>query len=334
MSLTLAGGETATLTYGDTSQGGPGATATPTSGAQSWNMQEASTSTSTLTSLSSSPQVSVVSADGSGSLTASRTLVSAGQTNTTTTFTYTAAAGGTSGGTVKLVVPSGWSAPSVNPANGGYTTASTGTVSISSRTISITNVTLVGGGQLTIVFGSRTGGGAGAKAPAAVGQQAWNGSEQSIGAGAAVALVSSPRITVLAPDGSGTMTPSVTSVVHSAPHQTIVLTYTTATGGTSKGTVTVAVPVGWSAPSLTSTAPGYVRTSRGSVSVSSRTISVGGLNLTAGTHFTITYGVKAAGGPGATASTATGAQTWTTRERSWTGGALKLLGPQPTITVN
>ena len=41
-------------------------------------------------------------------------------------FTVTAAAGGMSGGTVTLVVPAGWSAPSVTGSAAGYTTASVG----------------------------------------------------------------------------------------------------------------------------------------------------------------------------------------------------------------
>ena len=55
--------------------------------------------------------------------------MSASQTGRTITFTYTAATGGINNGSVTLVVPAGWSAPSTTGANAGYTTASSGTVS-------------------------------------------------------------------------------------------------------------------------------------------------------------------------------------------------------------
>jgi hypothetical protein len=330
--LNLNGGDTVTLTYGDKSQGGPGAAAIPSAGPQTWSAKEASTSGGTLTALASSPKIRVASADGSGKLSTQRTVVSALQTGTTTAFTYTAAPGGTVLGTVKLVVPNGWSAPSTAPLTAGYTTSSSGTLTISSRTIFVTGVTLSSGAQLTITYGARTGGGPGATAPGVVGTETWTAGERSTTSGTLTALPSL-HITVLAHDGSGTMKALPTSVVHSTQHHTLAFTYTAVAGGTSKGTVTLVVPPGWSPPSLTSTAPGYVRTSQGTLSVTNRSIAVGGLDLAAASHFTITYGVKTAGGPGATAPTATGAQEWATRERSWPGGVLRLLASSPSITV-
>src|SRR5207247_8443213 len=111
-SLTLAGGATMTVTYGATSGGGPGATASATTGAQTWQAQQKSRSTGTLTNLGSSPSITVYAADGSGTLTSGTSVVSASQTGRTITFTYAAAAGGMSNGAVTAVVPSGWTAPS------------------------------------------------------------------------------------------------------------------------------------------------------------------------------------------------------------------------------
>src|SRR2546430_9609724 len=54
---------------------------------------------------------------------------------------YTAAAGGISNGSVTLVVPSGWSAPSTTGSNAGYATASSGTVSVSAQTITVSSLT-------------------------------------------------------------------------------------------------------------------------------------------------------------------------------------------------
>ena len=125
-SLTIAGGSTFTITYGDTGGGGPGATATSSTGAQTWQAQEKSTSAGSLANLGSSPSITVYAADGSGTLTTPTTNVSASQTGRTITFTYTAATGGINNGSVTLVVPAGWSAPSTTGANAGYSTSSAG----------------------------------------------------------------------------------------------------------------------------------------------------------------------------------------------------------------
>src|SRR5207244_903069 len=141
-SLTLGGGATFTITYGSTAGGGPGATATSTTGAQTWQAQEKSTSGGSLANLGSSPSVTVYAADGSGTLTTPTSVVSASQTGRTITFTYTAATGGISNGTVTLVVPAGWTAPSTTGANAGYTTASSGTVHVSRQPITVSRLTL------------------------------------------------------------------------------------------------------------------------------------------------------------------------------------------------
>src|SRR6185436_1236516 len=153
-SVTLAAGNTFTITYGDTGGGGPGATATSSTGAQTWQAQEKSTSAGSLTNLGASPSITVNAADGSGTLTTPTTNVSASQTGRTITFTYTAPTGGISNGSVTLVVPSGWSAPSTTGANAGYTTASSGTVSVAAQTITVASLTLAGGSTFTITYGS------------------------------------------------------------------------------------------------------------------------------------------------------------------------------------
>src|SRR5439155_8768233 len=140
------------ITYGATSSGGPGATATSSTGAQTWQVQEKSTSAGSLTNIASSPSITVYAADGSGTLTTGTRVVSASQTGRTITFTYTVATGGISNGSVTLVVPSGWSAPSTTGSNAGYTTASSGTVSVSSQTITVSSLTIAGGSTLTITY--------------------------------------------------------------------------------------------------------------------------------------------------------------------------------------
>jgi hypothetical protein len=151
-SLTLGGGSTFTIVYGNTGSGGPGATATSSTGAQTWQAQEKSTSAGSLTNLGSSPSVTVNAADGSGTLTTPTSSVPFASTGNSLTFTYTAATGGINSGSVTLVVPAGWNAPSTTGANGGYSTSSAGTLTVSGQTITVSSLTLAGGNTFTITL--------------------------------------------------------------------------------------------------------------------------------------------------------------------------------------
>src|SRR4029079_2008661 len=84
--VTLAGGGTFTIVYGSTASSGPGATATASTGAQTWPAQQKWTSGGTLTNLAASPSITVVAANGSGTLTTPTTSVLASSTGNTITF--------------------------------------------------------------------------------------------------------------------------------------------------------------------------------------------------------------------------------------------------------
>ena len=108
-----------TIVYGNTSGGGPGATAGTTAGANSFQTQERSTAGGVLANIAASPATNVYAADGSGTMTTPTANVVNGSSNTIV-FTYKAsAAGGISNGTVTLTVPAGWPAPTA-----GNTTSS------------------------------------------------------------------------------------------------------------------------------------------------------------------------------------------------------------------
>ena len=331
--MTLAAGNTFTITYGDTGSGGPGATANSSTGAQTWQAQEKSTSAGSLTNLGASPSITVNAADGSGTLTTPTTNVSASQTGRTITFTYTAPTGGISNGSVTLVVPAGWSAPSTTGSNAGYTTASSGTVSVASQTITVSSLTLAAGNTSTITYGDTGSGGPGATATSSTGAQTWQAQEKSTSAGSLTNLGASPSITVNAADGSGTLTTPTTNVAAGQTGRTITFTYTAATGGINNGSVTLVVPAGWSAPSTTGANAGYSTSSAGTLAVAGQTITVSSLTLAAGNTFTIVYGSTGSGGPGATATSSTGAQTWQAQEKSTSAGSLANLGASPSITV-
>jgi subtilisin family serine protease len=274
-----------------------------------------------------------VTPDPLGKLVPAPTQARASSTGNALTFTYTAATA-LSGGTLSLTVPAGWSAPSTTPADPGFTTASQGSRSISGRTITVSGLTLAKGQTFTVVFGSKASGGPGATAPPSGGDQTWPASVRVASTEPLVSLVAPPVVRVLSPDGSGTTTSSPTSVPHGATGKTITFTYTAAPGGLSGGTVTLEVPTGWSAPSTTGTSPGFTKTSAGTLSISSRTVTVSGLNLSSGQKVVFTYGAKTSGGPGATAPSTTGAQTWTAAERSSSGGTLANLASPPSINIS
>ncbi len=136
-----------------------------------------------------------------------------------------------------------------------------------------------------------------------------------------------------AANGTGTMTTKTTSVTYGSTAHTITFTYTAATGGVSGGGVHLTVPAGWSAPSTTGTSAGYTTASTGTVSVDGQTIVVLGVTLAAGATLSINYGARSAKGPGATATTSVGAVTWTTTEKSTSGGAETTIAKSPVITV-
>ncbi len=139
---------------------------------------------------------SAASANGTGTMTTKTTSVPYGSTGHVITFTYTAATGGVSGGGVHLTVPTGWSAPSTTGTSAGYTTASTGTVSVDGQTIVVLGVTLVAGATLTINYGAKAAKGPGATATTSVGAATWIATEKSTSGGTETTLAKSPVITV------------------------------------------------------------------------------------------------------------------------------------------
>ena len=121
-----------TVTYGDTSDGGPGATAPSTAGTDTFNASETNAETGgTYTPLTDgSPSVDVTSVDGEGTITAATSSYLAG-TAASDTFTYTAGADGVIDSSLELTVPTGWTTPSVSSGQAGYTSTDCGSASVS-----------------------------------------------------------------------------------------------------------------------------------------------------------------------------------------------------------
>jgi fibronectin-binding autotransporter adhesin len=148
-------------------------------------------------------------------------------------------------------------------------------------------------------------------------------------------LTAGATLTVLSNDGSGVLASNVANVANGSTGNTIVLTYTAATGGLSGGEVDVAVPAGWTAP-RSSNAVGCTTVSAGSLSFSGQTVRVNALTLAAGGTLTVTYGAQSGGacaaGDGATATTTAGPATWQGQEKSTAGGTLASI-TSPSINV-
>src|SRR5204862_57798 len=245
-----------------------------------WQEAEESRVTGALTRLATgSPRITVNAADGAGTIAGSISVVSASQTGRTITFTYTAPAGGISSGAVTVAVPAGWSAPSTTSNAAGYSTSSTGTLTVSGSTITVSSLTLAAGNTFTITYGDTGSGGPGATANSSTGAQTWTTQGKSTSNGSLTNIASQPSITVYAADGSGTMVSGTSNVPVGSTGSTITFTYTSPAGGISSGSVTVAIPSGWSAPSTTGSAPGYSTPSAGTLTVSGSTITVSSLTL-------------------------------------------------------
>jgi hypothetical protein len=129
------------------------------------------------------------------------------------------------------------------------------------------------------------------------------------------------------------MTAETDVVSAGSAHVTIAFIYTLA-AGMSNGEIRISVPAGWTAPGG-STSGGYVRSSRGfsGVSPGTRDLTITGVTGAPGDTVTIWYGDKSGGGPGATAPTSYGPQTWTAQQKSNNFGSVTALASSPVITV-
>lgn len=288
-------------------------------GAEAWNLREQSGAGGKLKPVASPPAVDVLSPDGSGRMSVNAMTVPNGAKGVSLTFNYVAGKGGVRGGTLSLVVPPGWSAPTTKPKSPGYVSVRGVKLTVAGRIVTVPLKKLEPGATLAITY-------AGAMAPKGlVGEQNWVALEQSTHAGKPKPLAQPAQVTVLSPDGSGTLTRASGPVTAGSQGNTVVWTYAAALGGLSNGTLELTVPAGWSAPSTNPKDPGYVTTSPGTVTVSGRTITVTGLTLPGGGLVTVTYGSRAGGGPGAAAPSSQTGAAWPAAERSSLAGITRTL---------
>ncbi len=344
--LTLAAAATITVTYGS----GGGANlplAGTTAGANTISAVKHSTTGigSAVATTSQPASINVYDANNAGAIaqTAGPSNVANGVVvGSAITWTFTAGAGGMSGGSLGITVPAGWTAPRTT-AGAGFVAVSTGTLAVAGQQIQVTGLTLAAAATITVTYGS----GGGANLPLAgttAGANTISAVKHSTtGIGSAVATTSQPAsINVYDADGSGAIGVSPTSAVAGSTGNTLTFTYTAAAGGISGGTVELTVPAGWTAPqTASSTSAGYTTASGGSGtnaiawSGGTRKLTISDVTLSAAGTLTVIYGANAGSGGGATAPTSTGAAaTWTTQQKSTSGGTLTNLAASPSVTIN
>ncbi len=124
------------------------------------------------------------------------------------------------------------------------------------------------------------------------------------------------------------------AVANGSGGHTISFRYTAADGGMANGAVTVEVPAGWSAPSLTGKRPRLRDRQQRGLRLARRPQDRRlGPQSPRRRRSADPYGSTTLGGPGATAPTVGGTQVWQGQERSNSSGTLHDLGASPTITV-
>ncbi len=212
---------------------------------------------------------------GVGSAVISPTYVAAGTTGNTMTITFTNGSDTWGSGTLKIIIPDGWSAPSLSGTNPGYYTVSViggsyaGTM-VNGQEIIIYVNNLQEDGTITVVYGSKSSGGPGATSQSGTGTAVFKVENNPVGTNT-YEIAGSPQVEVVQPTPTPTLTrtstwtPSVTPTLTATP--TITITNTPETGegvavilpssvmaGGTNNTLIIEYTAG---PSNWATSPGY-----------------------------------------------------------------------------
>jgi hypothetical protein len=138
------------------------------------------------------------------------------------------------------------------------------------------------------------------------------------------------------PADAGSVTSSATAVGRGSPGITIAFTYTAPSTGLRNGSVSIAVPDGWTAPVTTATT-GCTTATAGLLTTTDQTIVVSALTLPPNGQIAITYGATSgdacAAGDGATAASSPGAPIWQVQVVLSDGGPFTNLPSSPSIDV-
>jgi hypothetical protein len=209
-------------------------------------------------------------------------------------------------GTLKVTIPTGFSAPSLNVSDPGYFTAAAENGTVYSTLVSGMDIIVrvrdlaAAAGKVTITYGDRTSGGPGAVTQINEGKPVFYTAMTDNG-DTTNGLDSSPSMDLVAPLGSAVIDPA--GVLVGSSGNTIELIYTPATSWIS-GTLKIKVPDGFSQPSLNPLLPGYFTAGATGGILSQVTtdgmyilISASGIPNDTG-KITVVYGATVGGGTG------------------------------------
>ena len=255
------------ITYGDTSQGGTGAVSQPGTGTAVFRVESSNYEAVPPMEIASSPFVDVVlptetvtptvtatitetitptntPLTGEGTASVAPLTVASGITGNTMIITYTAGAGNWAAspdyGTLRITVPSGWTAPSLAPADDGYVSVTTdGALAgrmVNGNEIIIYVSDLAAGQNIVITYGDTSGGGAGVTAAAP-------GTYEFLVASALSGedvhnIAVQPQVEVMIPTPTSTVTLTSTDTVTETVTETITETTTPSVTETCTETVT------------------------------------------------------------------------------------------------
>ncbi len=337
---TLAADQIVRIVYGSGS-GSSGAVAQDNAGGATFVFKTKGSGGDDFEAIGNHPTVNVTNArDGSGTMTVKRTDAKEGEETTATAgsvsefvFTYLPA-GTINGGKVQLTVPEGWPAPVGTSGQHGFTTAETdpgaalGTLTFDpiarSVTVPISALSVVRDdkgdivGQKVIIKYGSGGGVNGVPVPAETGDAPFGVKSQGLTnaeGGQLIELLSAaPEVEITSPtDGFGM------AIVLGGPYTggssgNMVTIIFTANANVTGGSVSVDVPMDWTAP----TAGNIAVVSTGTIgdpTFNGQTVTVDGVTLNSGQTITFTYS-------GATAQGAAGSATFIVKSKGSAEGTL------------
>ena len=337
---TLAADQIVRIVYGSGS-GSSGAVAQDNAGGATFVFKTKGSGGDDFEAIGNQPTVNITNArDGSGTMTVKRTGAKEGEETTATAgsvseFVFTYLPEGTiNGGKVQLTVPEGWPAPVGTSGQHGFTTAETdpgaalGTLTFDpiarSVTVPISALSVVRDdkgdivGQKVIIKYGSGGGVNGVPVPAETGDAPFGVKSQGLTdteGGQLIELLSAaPEIEITSPtDGFGM------AIVLGGPYTggssgNMVTIIFTANANVTGGSVSVDVPMDWTAP----TAENIAVVSTGTIDdpmFNGQTVTVDGVTLNSGQTITFTYS-------GATAQGAAGSATFIVESKGSAEGTL------------
>ncbi len=212
------------------------------------------TQTNTITPTFTDSPVATNTPFGEGSAIINPGFAAAGTSGNTMTIVYTAGATTWVNGVLKVIIPSGWSAPSANTVDPGYfrVTVSGGSSSGSSKsgqtiTVNINSLTAFSG-TITVVYGSKASGGPGATCQPLPGTPVFTVESNPTGA-VTYPITILPQVTVTNPTATATYTYSNTFTSTITQTHTVSPTYTaspTPITGEGSAAIIPAGAVAWS----------------------------------------------------------------------------------------